>query len=52
MKEYQKLTIDLSPEERKELQDVVKKGKNSAAVIRSANVILMSDSSEGEKKTE
>ncbi len=52
MKEYQKLTIDLSPEERKELQDVVKKGKNSAAVIRSANVILMSDSSEGEKKIE
>ena len=52
MKEYQKLTIDLSPEERKELQDVVKKGKDSAAVIRRANVILMSDSSEGEKKTE
>ena len=52
MKEYQKLTIVLSPEEKKELQDVVKKGKNSATVIRRANVILMSDSSEGEKKTE
>lgn len=52
MKEYQKLTIILSPDERKELLDVVKKGKSSATVIRRANVILMSDSSEGEKKTE
>lgn len=52
MKEYQKLSIVLSPEERKELQDVVKKGKSSAALIRRANVILMADSSEGEKKTD
>lgn len=52
MKEYQKLTIVLSLDERKDLLDVVKKGKSSATVIRRANVILMSDSSEGEKKTE
>ena len=52
MKEYQKLSIVLSPEEKKELLNIVKKGKSPAALIRRANVILMSDSSEGEKKTE
>ena len=52
MKEYQKLSIVLSPDEKKELLDVVKKGRSSAALIRRANVILMSDSSEGKKKTE
>ena len=52
MKEYQKLSIVLSPNEKQELLDIVKKGKSSAAVIRRANVILMSDSSEGKKKTE
>lgn len=52
MKEYQKLSIVLSSDEKKELKDIVKKGKSSAALIRRANVILMSDSSEGEKKTE
>ena len=39
-------------EEKKELLDIVKKGKSSAALIRRANVILLSDSSEGAKKTE
>lgn len=52
MKEYQKLSIVLSPEEKKELLNIVKKGKSPAALIRRANVILMSDSSDGERKTE
>jgi len=50
-KEYRKLRICLSGNERQELQDFVSKGDGNAMDIRRANIILMADESMGHGRT-